>query len=148
MILIITSLIIRLLSLFNRIILTRLLGNDGINLYVISLPSIMLYMSVAGFSLNTALSKVIAENTVTNKDSGCPAATFLLTTNNTPPPAGFSAVLTSLQMTLSPGQQGTATLQVISPGSAASGNYVITVTVLNSPSYSFRTNATATYVVF
>jgi hypothetical protein len=86
--------------------------------------------------------------TVTNKDSGCPAATFLLTTNNPPPPAGFSAILTSLQMTLLPGQQGTATLQVISPTSAASGNYVVTVTVLNSPAYSYRTNATATYVVF
>lgn len=68
-ILIITSLIIRLLSLANRIILTRLLGNEGISLYVIILPSIMLFMSIAGFSLNTSLSKVIAENVVTKKYS-------------------------------------------------------------------------------
>lgn len=69
LILIITSLIIRLLSLFNRIILTRLLGNEGISLYVISLPSIMLFMSIAGFSLNLVLAKIIAENQVTKKYS-------------------------------------------------------------------------------
>ena len=69
LVLIVTSLIIRVLSLVNRIILTRLLGNDGISLYVIILPSIMLFMSVAGFSLNTALSKVVAENQVSKKYS-------------------------------------------------------------------------------
>lgn len=69
LILIITSLIIRLLSLFNRIILTRLLGNEGISLYVISLPSIMLFMSIAGFSLNIVLSKIVAENQITKKYS-------------------------------------------------------------------------------
>lgn len=67
LILIITSLIIRILSLGNRVILTRLLGNEGISLYVITLPSIMLFMSIASFSLNTALSKVISENLATKK---------------------------------------------------------------------------------
>jgi stage V sporulation protein B len=67
LILIVTSLLIRMLSLVNRIILTRLLGNEGISLYVIVLPSIMLFMSIAGFSLNTALSKVISENLATGK---------------------------------------------------------------------------------
>lgn len=86
--------------------------------------------------------------TVRNMDSSaCSAATYLLTTNNTPPPPGFSAILTSLQMVLLPGQQQTATLQVISPSTATTGNYVVTVTVLNNPSFSYRTNATATYVV-
>ncbi|MFA7435372.1 MAG: oligosaccharide flippase family protein [Bacilli bacterium] len=69
LILIITSLIVRLLSLFNRIVLTRLLGNEGISLYVISLPSIMLFMSIAGFSLNLVLSKIVSENQVTKKYS-------------------------------------------------------------------------------
>jgi len=68
-ILIISSMIIRILSLANRIILTRLLGNDGISLYVITLPSLSLFMSIAGFSLNIATSKVIAENSVTKKYS-------------------------------------------------------------------------------
>ena len=50
-------------------------------------------------------------------------------------------------MTLLPGQQGTTTLQVISPSPLASGNYVVTVTVLNSSAFSYRKSATATYVV-
>ena len=66
-ILIITSMIIRILSLVNRIILTRLLGEDGIALYVITLPSLGLFMTFAGFSLNIAVSKVVAENTATGK---------------------------------------------------------------------------------
>ena len=37
-ILIATSMIIRVLSLVNRIVLTRLLGEEGIALYVITLP--------------------------------------------------------------------------------------------------------------
>ncbi|MDD3999895.1 MAG: oligosaccharide flippase family protein [Bacilli bacterium] len=69
LILIITSLIIRILSLVNRIFLTRLLGMEGISLYVIVLPSIMLFMSIAGFSLNTSLSKIVSENLVTKKYS-------------------------------------------------------------------------------
>lgn len=68
-ILIITSLIIRILSLINRIVLTRLLGNEGISLYVISLPSIMLFMSIAGFSINIVLAKIVSENEVTKKYS-------------------------------------------------------------------------------
>ncbi|MCK9537389.1 MAG: oligosaccharide flippase family protein, partial [Bacilli bacterium] len=63
-ILIVTSMIIRILSLVNRIILTRLLGNEGISLYVITLPSLSLFMTISGFSLNIATTKVFAENSV------------------------------------------------------------------------------------
>ena len=69
LILIITSMIIRILSLVNRIILTRLLGHEGISLYVIVLPSLSLFMSIAGFSLNIATTKIVAENTATKKYS-------------------------------------------------------------------------------
>ena len=68
-ILIATSMIIRVLSLVNRIVLTRLLGEEGIALYVITLPSLGLFMTFAGFSLNIAVSKVIAENAVTGRHS-------------------------------------------------------------------------------
>ena len=61
-IVLITSLIIRLLSLFNRIILTRSLGEEGISLYSVILPTIMLFMSISCFSLNTAMVKVTATN--------------------------------------------------------------------------------------
>lgn len=62
LILVITSLIIKALSLFNRIIITRLLGQEGISLYVLTLPTIMLLCSLSGFSLNITLSKITAEN--------------------------------------------------------------------------------------
>ena len=68
-ILIICSLLVKGLSLFNRIVLTRLLGNDGISLYIIALPSVMLFMSIAGFSLNIALAKIVSENLITKKYS-------------------------------------------------------------------------------
>lgn len=62
LILIISSFIIKLLSLINRIIITRLLGNDGISLYVLILPTIMLLCSISGFSLNITIAKTTAEN--------------------------------------------------------------------------------------
>lgn len=94
LILIITSLIIRVLSLANRIILTRLLGNEGISLYVFILPSIMLFMSIAGFSLNTSLSKVIAENMVTRKYSEKKIITSAITIGL------FTTAITSLILVL------------------------------------------------
>lgn len=61
-ILIITSLIVKVLSLVNRIIITRLLGIDGISLYILILPTIMLITSISSFSLNITISKITAEN--------------------------------------------------------------------------------------
>jgi len=61
LILLITSLIIRILGLLNRIILTRLLGEQGISLYSLILPTIMLFLSLSCFSLNTAMIKVSAK---------------------------------------------------------------------------------------
>ena len=67
LILISSSLIIKALSLLNRIVITRLLGQDGISLYVLTLPTIMLLCSISGFSLNITLSKITAENEKTNE---------------------------------------------------------------------------------
>lgn len=61
-ILILTSLLIKLLSLVNRIVITRLLGPEGISLYVLILPTIMLFCSISCFSLNITMSKMVAEN--------------------------------------------------------------------------------------
>ena len=69
LILIISSILIKALSLFNRVILTRLLGNDGISLYVLTLPTIMLLLSLGGFSLNVTINKIVSENEKTNKYS-------------------------------------------------------------------------------
>lgn len=67
LILIIVSLLVKALGLLNRIVLTRLLGNQGISLYILALPTIMLFMSIAGFSLNIVLSKIVSENLITQK---------------------------------------------------------------------------------
>src|SRR5690554_440557 len=61
LILIVSSMIIRILGLVNRVILTRLLGNEGISLYMIILPSIMLFLSLGSLSLNVTVTKLIAE---------------------------------------------------------------------------------------
>lgn len=57
-ILIISSLIIKALGLLNRIFLTRSLGNTGISLYALIMPTIMLFISLSSLSLNTAMIKV------------------------------------------------------------------------------------------
>lgn len=59
-ILILTSMLIRLLGLVNRVILTRMLGNDGISLYMIVLPSIMMFISLGSLSLNITITKITA----------------------------------------------------------------------------------------
>lgn len=60
-IILITSMAIRILGLLNKIILTRSLGNEGISLYSISLPTIMLFLSLSSFSLNNAMIKMSAK---------------------------------------------------------------------------------------
>lgn len=69
LILIISNFIIKILGLFNRVILTRLLGSEGISLYIICIPTIILFISFSGFSLNTAVTKVVAANQVTKRYS-------------------------------------------------------------------------------
>lgn len=61
LILIIGNMFIKVLALANRVILTRLLGNEGISLYMISLPSIMLFLSLGSLSLNVTVTKLVAE---------------------------------------------------------------------------------------
>lgn len=68
-IIIICSFVVKMLGLINRIIITRLLGSEGIGLYVIVIPSIMLFLSIGGLSLNIAVTKIASENNVTNKYS-------------------------------------------------------------------------------
>ena len=61
-IILITSLFIKLLGLLNKIILTRSLGENGISLYSLILPTIMLFLSISCFSLNISMIKVAANN--------------------------------------------------------------------------------------
>ena len=66
-ILLIASIIIKILSLLNRIIMTRMIASNGISLYIITLPTIMLFTSIGGFSLNVSIAKEISINNNNSK---------------------------------------------------------------------------------
>lgn len=66
LIIILSNFIIKILGLANKIFITRNLGTSGMSLYVLSFPTIMLFIGVAGFSLNITVSKLVSE-AVTNK---------------------------------------------------------------------------------
>lgn len=69
MVILITSLIIKILGLFNKIVITRILGLEGMSLYVLTMPTIILLTSISSLSLNSVVSKIISENKVSNKYS-------------------------------------------------------------------------------
>ncbi len=67
----ITGLLVKGLGLVNRIVITRLLGTDGIGIYMMSFPTIILFISLAQLGLPIAISKLISENRIkkTTKNS-------------------------------------------------------------------------------
>lgn len=69
MVILITSLIIKILGLFNKIVITRILGLEGMGLYVLTMPTIILLTSISSLSLNSVVSKIVSENNVTKKHS-------------------------------------------------------------------------------
>ncbi len=69
LIIIITNFSIKFLGLLNKITITRILGTAGMSLYVLSFPTIMLFISIASFSLNITISKLVSEGIATNKYS-------------------------------------------------------------------------------
>ena len=66
-ILVIGGFITKGLGMIIRIIITRLIGQDGIGLYMLVLPTFNLFMTIATLSLATAISKVVAEDKKNNK---------------------------------------------------------------------------------
>lgn len=59
-----TNFIIKILGLLNKIIITRLLGQVGMGLYVLTMPTILLLTSISSLSLNSVISKLVSENLV------------------------------------------------------------------------------------
>ena len=66
---IIVNFIVKLLGLVNKIAITRVLGTSGMSLYVLSFPTIMLFISISGMSLYLTISKLVAEAMVNHKYS-------------------------------------------------------------------------------
>ena len=82
---------------------------------------------------------------VANRDSSaCTASTFDLTDAV---PSGWTAVLSSISLSIAPGASGSTTLLVTSPTSATSGSYPITATAKNRTATSYSGSASPTYVV-
>ena len=49
--------------------MTRMLGTSGMRLYILSFPTIMLFVSISGFSLYITISKLVAESVITKRYS-------------------------------------------------------------------------------
>lgn len=64
-----TGFLIKLMGLINRIFITRLMGPSGMNLYILSFPTIMLFISISGLSLNVTISKLVSESVQTKNYS-------------------------------------------------------------------------------
>ena len=68
-IILITSLIVKVIGMIGKILSTRILGLEGMNLYVLSYPTLLLFVSISGFSLNNSISKLVAEGIATKRYS-------------------------------------------------------------------------------
>ena len=66
-ILLIGGLITKILGMIIKIIMTRNLGIDGLSLYMLILPSMMLFINIAQIGLPIALSRLVALNNKNNK---------------------------------------------------------------------------------
>ena len=68
LILLIGGAITKILGLIIKIISTRIIGLEGISLYMLIFPTFSLFMTVSQMGLSTALSKLVAENKRNNKN--------------------------------------------------------------------------------
>ncbi len=78
-ILMIGGLITKILGMVIKVINTRLIGLEGIGIYMLIFPTFSLFMSLAQFSLPTSISKLVSEEKYNNKNlffSAIPIAIF------------------------------------------------------------------------
>ncbi len=61
-ILVAIGLFTKVLALVNRLLIIRIIGIEGISIYTLSFPTIMLFLSLAQFGLPTTISKYISED--------------------------------------------------------------------------------------
>ena len=65
-ILLIGGLLTKLLGMFIKIMMSRLIGTEGLGLYMMVLPTFSLFIGIGQFGLPTALSKLVAEKRKNN----------------------------------------------------------------------------------
>ena len=66
-ILLIGGLLTKLLGMIIKIFMSRLMGVEGLGIYMLILPTFSLFIALAQFGFPTALSKLIAEDSKNNK---------------------------------------------------------------------------------
>lgn len=69
LILVVTGLAIRALGFTNRIVMARTIGEEGVGLYMMIMPTLYLIIAITQFGLPVAISKYIAEANVNNNVS-------------------------------------------------------------------------------
>lgn len=67
LILLIGGFLTKLLGMIIKIIMSRMIGTEGLGLYMMILPTFSLFIGISQFGMPIALSKLIAENTKNNK---------------------------------------------------------------------------------
>lgn len=68
-IILMTGFVIKFLGLINRIFITRTLGVSGMTLYIMSFPTIMLFINISSMGLNISISKLVSESIKTKQYS-------------------------------------------------------------------------------
>ncbi len=69
MFLLFSGMFIKVLALVYKIILTRLINVDTLNIYFILTPTIMLFLGIADFSLSQSITKLVVENRTVKKSN-------------------------------------------------------------------------------
>ena len=67
-ILLVGGLLTKILGMIIKIIMTRIVGIDGISLYMLVFPTFSLFMTISQLGLPTAISKIVSEETHNNKN--------------------------------------------------------------------------------
>ena len=80
-ILIIGGFITKILSMIIKIVMTRLVGTEGIGLYMLVNPTFMLFIAICTLGMPTAISKLVSENKRNNKKLVSSAALIAIVIN-------------------------------------------------------------------
>ena len=69
LIILIIGFVVKLIGMFGKIATTRILGIEGMSMYVLSYPTLLLFINISGFSLNNTISKLVSEAIASKKYS-------------------------------------------------------------------------------
>ncbi|RPF55522.1 stage V sporulation protein B [Aquisalibacillus elongatus] len=98
LILIIAGMISRLLGFINRIVLARLLGDEGVGVYMLALPALFLMITLSQIGIPVAVSKLIAEANIQKDQKRIKRILYLSFSITT----SLSVILTVLFILLAP----------------------------------------------